>query len=263
MSASRHYSFPLVTTDDFENPDSSPVPHYERDWRHPAEFADAERSRHLGSAPPLGRRLTALTVIASVLTSVAVLTVAIPKGIEEYTQFEAETSATTTTIVRVKGSLASSIAVLRGPHGTTSALSLGNRQWLVSSESVAVKKSSALTNQTYTVIRTNEAIGLTVIAVKNGIEVPAVDFFRVESSLTSRELSKYQIMDAFQSHEVALEPSISLHQTTDAHPVNMASPIKGVAVVMNRQGHLVGVLVRRGHAEWALTRQAFLSIATP
>jgi hypothetical protein len=70
-------------------------------------------------------------------------------------------------------------------------------------------------------------------------------------------------MDAFQSHDVAPEPSIYLQQATNAHPVNMASPIKGLAAVMNREGHLVGVLVRREHAEWALTRQAFLSIATP
>lgn len=263
MSKSRQYSFPLVTTDDFENPDSSPVPHYERGWRHPAEFADAERSRHLGTAPPLGRRLTALTVIASVLTSVVVLTVAIPKGIEEYAQFEADSVITTTTIVRIKGSVQSSLAVLRGPHGTTSALSLGNNQWLVASESVAVKKSSALMNQNYTVVRTNSALGLAVIAVKNGTELPAVDMSHMMTALNSHELPKYQIMDAFQSHDVAPEPSISLQQATNAHPVNMASPIKGLAAVMNREGHLVGVLVRREHAEWALTRQAFLSIATP
>lgn len=251
-----------MTTDDFENPDSSPIPHYDRGWRHPAEIADSARSQHLGPTPPLGRRLTALTVIASVLASVAVLTVAIPKGIEEYTQVAPE-PVVTTTVPRIKGALQSSLAILRGVHGTTSALSLGENQWLVSTEALAQKHSSTLSTEKYSVVRTNESLGLAVIRATSGVSAPAVDISHFKKLLTSDELPKYQILDAFQVHDVAPEPSISLQNNTDVHPVNMANAIKGLAVVLDSKGHVIGLLVRRGHAQWSVTRRAFLSLATP
>lgn len=256
------YSFSLVTSDDFENPNSSPVPHYDRLWRHPAEIADSARSQHLGPTPPLGRRLTALTVIASVLASVAVLTVAIPKGIEEYTQLVPEPTVVTTA-PRVKGAVQSSLAVLRGVHGTTSALSLGGNQWLVSTEALAQKQSSTLSAEKYSVVRSDESLGLAVIRSTSGGAAPAINVTHFKKRLTSEELSKYQILDAFQEHDVSPEPSISLQNTIDVHPVNMTNAIKGLAVVLDSDGHLVGLLVRRGHAQWSVTRRAFLSLATP
>lgn len=250
-----------MTSDDFENPNSSPVPPYDRRWRHPAEVADTERARHLGSSPPLGRRLTALTVIASVLTSLAVLTVAIPKGIEEYTQLEQDDASSTSTVPPVKGAGRASIAVFRGAHGATSALSLGDRTWLVASEAINSRHSSTSFTSPFTVIRENKELGLSVIRVKDGSNVPAFNPDNIDDLLTTDELANCHIIDAFQIHSLASEPSLTSREMNDSHPINMETAIKGLAVALNNAGNIVGVLVRKGHSQWAVSRQALLALA--
>lgn len=258
----RDYSSLFVTTDDFENPDSSPVPPYDRNWRHPAEVADTERARHLGTAPPLGRRLTALTVIACVLTSLAVLTVAIPKGIEEYAQAEQdEIVIPTSTVVPPKGSGIRTIVGLRGLADVTTALSLGNRRWLVATEDITPRRFPASYGAGFTVIREDKEIGLSVIQLKAGEEVPAIETADFAAELTSEELEDCNIVDAFQAHTLAAEPSLTSEESNDFHPVNMETSIKGIAVAVNKANKIVGVLVRKGHAQWAVSRDALLRLA--
>lgn len=249
-----------MTADEFENPDSSPLPPYDRDWRHPAEVANSERAQHLGIAPPLGRRLTALTVIASLLTSVAVLAVAIPKGIEEYAQVDQD-AATTTTLARVKGAVASSLAVLRASTGTTTALSLGNQTWLVATESIAKQPSSTVSTSSFEVLREDKRLGLSVIRISGAETIPPIDIGDVDEELTIDELRHCHIIDAFQTHTLASEPSLSSQQMDHSHPVNMETAVKGLAVAVNKAGKIVGVIVRKGHAQWAVSRDALLSLA--
>lgn len=252
-----------MTTDDFENPDSTPVPPYDRSWRHPAEMADAQRSLHLGSAPPLGRRLTALTVIASTFASIAVLAVAIPKGIEDAAQANDEPDITTTVPPTAKGASNSSLAVVRGAKGSTTALSLGNGRWLVSSEALAATGPSQ-TNPAFSVEKSDDVVGLSVIRVTNNTpSAPATDFTHLHEQLPVNELAKYKIFDAFQDHDVAPEPSLIMSSKDHAQPVNMKNPIKGVAVVVDDDQRLVGILVRHHHSEWSVTRRALLSLTAP
>ena len=250
-----------MTSDEFENPDSSPVPPYDRGWRHPAEVADSERTRHLGMTPPLGRRLTALTVIASVLTSVAVLTVAIPKGIEEYTQIDESSESTIITAPPVKGSGLASIEGLRGLANSTSALSLGNHQWLVASEDIASRRFPATYGTPFTILRTNQDIGLSVIQVKAGELVPAINTNSIRAQLTSDDLHDCHIVDAFQTHTLASEPSLVSVNGGHSYPVNIETPIKGLAVALNKAGDIVGILVRKGHSQWMVPRTAILQLA--
>lgn len=257
-----------MTTDDFENPDSSPLPPYDRNWRHPAEVADTERSRHLGVSPPLGRRLTALTVIASVLTSLAVLTVAIPKGIEGYTQnldndviANSDTLPVATTVPSVKGSGLTSISGLYGLNNATSALSLGNRTWLVASEDITMRKVSAAYGASFSVLRENKEMGLSVIRINSGVMMPAVTFDNIDEQLTSEELPDCRIVDAFQVHTLASEPSLDLQPLDDSHPVNMETSVKGLAVVLNNQQEIVGVVVRNAHAHRIVPKKALFELA--
>lgn len=250
-----------MTSDEFENPDSSPVPPYDRGWRHPAEVADSERTRHLGSAPPLGRRLTALTVIASVLTSLAVLTVAIPKGIEEYTHVDDSNETSIVTAPPVKGSGMASIVGLRGLANSTTALSLGNRRWLVASEDITSRRFPTEYRTAFTVLRVNDDVGLSVIQVHDGEDVPAINTKSIDSTLTSDELHDCNIMDAFQTHTLASEPSLVLSSNGQSHPVNIETPIKGLAVALNKAGDIVGILVRKGHSQWMVPRTAILQLA--
>ena len=249
-----------MTADEFENPDSRPIPPYDRNWRHPAEVADSERSRHLGSAPPLGRRLTALTVIASVLTSLAVLTVAIPKGIEEYSQQNDADDSTEITAPPVKGSGMASIVGLRGLANATSALSLGNRRWLVATEDISPRRFPAEYGTAFTVIKQDSNVGLSVIEIAAGEDVPAFSTDSIESQLTNTELHDCNILDAFQTHTLASEPSLASTNNKHSQPVNIETPIKGLAVALNEARDIVGVLVRNGHAQWAVSRSALLQL---
>jgi hypothetical protein len=249
-----------VTTDDFENPDSSPISPHDRRWRHPAEVADSERSRHLGTSPPLGRRLTALTVIVSVLTSLAVLTVAIPKGIEEYTQAEENESVSTSTIPAVKGSGVASIVGLRGLDEKTTALSLGNRDWLVASESINAGTFAARYGSSFKVLRENKEIGISVIRIKAGERIPAFNTKNIDDQITADELHDCRIIDAFQIHSLASEPSLVSEKKSDSHPINMETSIKGLAVALNKVGNIVAVLVRKGHSQWVVSRSALLAL---
>ena len=249
-----------MTADEFENHDSPPIPPYERNWRHPAEVADTERSRHLGSAPPLGRRLTALTVIASVLTSLAVLTVAIPKGIEEYSQLNDTDDNTEITAPPVKGSGLASIEGLRGLANSTTALSLGNRRWLVATEDISPRRFPAEYGTAFTVLKEDEDVGLSVIEIAAGEDVPAIKTDAIDSQLTNHELHDCNILDAFQTHTLASEPSLASFSDELAQPVNIETPIKGLAVALNKAGDIVGVLVRKGHSQWAVSRSALMRL---
>lgn len=249
-----------MTADEFENHDSPPIPPYDRNWRHPAEVADTERSRHLGSAPPLGRRLTALTVIASVLTSLAVLTVAIPKGIEEYSQLNDTDDNTEITAPPVKGSGLASIEGLRGLANSTTALSLGNRRWLVATEDISPRRFPAEYGTAFTVLKEDEEVGLSVIEIAAGEDVPAIKTDAIDSQLTNHELHDCNILDAFQKHTLASEPSLASFSDELAQPVNIETPIKGLAVALNKAGDIVGVLVRKGHSQWAVSRSALMRL---
>lgn len=249
-----------MTSDEFENPDSSPVPPYERNWKHPAEVADSERTRHLGSSPPLGRRLTALTVIASVLASLAVLTVAIPKGIEEYTQVEESDETSVMTAPPVKSSGLASIEGLRGLANATSALSLGKRRWLVATEDISPRRFPAEYGTAFIVLREDKSIGLSVIEIAAGEDVPAIKTEAIESQLTNHELHGCNIVDAFQTHTLASEPSLASSHDGHSQPVNIETSIKGLAVALNKAGDIVGVLVRKGHSQWAVSRSALLRL---
>lgn len=246
-----------MTADEFENPDSSPVPPHDRTWRHPAELADAQRSAHL-TAPPLGRRLTAITVVVSALSSFVVLSIAVPRGIQEYSESSPDTT-TTTVVAPVRGTAAGSLGILDGRLGATSALSLGNGRWLVATETLG----GPGTDKRYTVLREDRVTGLSVIRVAGGGSAPAVDLAHMHRALTSEQLSGFTIVDAFGRHEVAPEPSLTSQSKAGVHPVNMSSSIRGIALALDRKSRVVGVLVRHDHAQWSLTRETVQSLATP
>ena len=75
-----------MAADEFEREHKAPLSPDERIWRHPTELADVERNKHLAYQPRLGRRLTALTATISAIASLAILSVAIPKGIREFSE---------------------------------------------------------------------------------------------------------------------------------------------------------------------------------
>jgi hypothetical protein len=210
------------------------------------------------TAPPLGRRLTAITVIASAVSSLVVLGITVPRGVQELSR---EEPATTTTIVRVKGRAGTSLGILQGADGSTSALPIGNGRWLVATESLSMLGESS--NNRYSVVRHDRIAGVTVIRTASGTVAPTLDLTHIRDALTSGELARFTIVDAFQRHEVAPEPSLSSQSKSGVHPVNMTSVINGIALALDRKNRVVGVLVRHDHAQWSLTRETLLALAAP
>ncbi len=210
------------------------------------------------TAPPLGRRLTAITVLVSAVSSLVVFAIAIPRGVQGNSQ---DDPPTTTTIVRVKGSTVGSLGILRGADGSTSALSLGDRHWLVATESLKTLVGSP--NGRFSVVRQDRTAGVSVIKTGSGATGPALDVDHLKPSLTSDQLARYVIVDAFRHHEVAPEPSLSSQSKIGVHPVNMTSVINGIALALDRKNRVVGVLVRHDHAQWSLTRETLLGLAEP
>jgi hypothetical protein len=133
----------------------------------------------------------------------------------------------------------------------------------VSSEAINVNSTSASLASTYTysVIRENKDVGLSVIRMNAESNIPAFNLGNVAGQLTSDELVDCHIIDAFQVHKLASEPSLQSQRLTDSHPVNMETSIKGIAVALDKSGDIVGVLVRKGHAQWAVSRDALLALA--
>lgn len=88
-----------MSHDEFDNPDSAPVPPHERQWRHPSEFAQDQRRAYETAlaAPPLSKRIALASISVSLVCSVALLSVTIPKGVD---RLASDDSVPDTTVVR-------------------------------------------------------------------------------------------------------------------------------------------------------------------
>lgn len=200
-----------------------------------------------------------LTAIVSIMVSVAVASVAIPKGISEYTD---EPDSPTTTMIppRVKGSAGLSMTTVTSGDVSSSALALGRGLWLAASDlvdpnrAVSVSSSDSATT-TASVIGDVGATGTALVKTSpSGAGTQAVDFSTIIAPDQLGDLSRYRIYDPSSERLSSIEPSISLVSTSDDVPITTAEPIGGIASVIDDKGKVVGIVVRRGHATWLLGR---------
>ena len=253
-----------MSADEFDTNSSSPSPAYDRVWRHPSEIADAARTEHLASTPPVSRRLTALTATVSIIASLAVLAVAIPKGISAYRDDFESAPISTDTSVRVKNSTAQNSFVLTSAKGETSALPIGHTCWIVALEAInpaePMRISGASISPTAaSVIATNKTAGVAI--VKANIELDATLTVDTSSLLSLTALTRtpeYLITDSFLTQHFS--PSISFNNATKDLPINTDEAIRGIASVVDANGHLVGIVVRRNHATFVLNENTIRSI---
>ena len=257
-----------MTSDEFEREHKAPLSPDERIWRHPTELADVERNKHLLHSPPLGRRLTALTATISALASLAILSVAIPKGIREFSYAQAVAVTTTVDVPLVKNALSSLIATASGPKGTTTAISIGANAWVVAAEAVDISQPIQLTLESGEKIRvpyicTNEdktVVLLRLTANKSPEVASTWDKYLQPASPT--ELEQFSIVDRYGVHYLGHEPSVRHQAKPQDLPLLTDSPIDGAAAFIDKMMNVVGVAFDSHHSTWFLPKDSLMALLT-
>jgi len=249
-----------VSDDEFDEPNGAPTPAYERQWRHPAELADAERFAHLTTPPPLSRRLTAFTATVSVIASVAVLGVAIPKGISTYREEAAEPTPTSSPFSRIKNSSVDKMAIAISDKGSTSAISIGRGFWVVAIEAIDPQSPlwiSPSQNEDLParIVSADAVSGVAVLKTDNHSPLEQIpDLSRVIEPSAITDFSEHRVVDANASQILVPSASLSTQKHSKDIPITTEDEIHGIALVVDTSYRTIGIVVRRGHALWMLQK---------
>ena len=253
-----------MTDDEFDAPHPAPVSPHDRSWRHPAEHSFAQRQQHLTTTPPLGRRLTALSAAVSVVSSVAVLIVAIPKGISAVEDDLGEIPETSVPVV--KGNVQAFATIVDARDRTTPAIPLGNGCWLVSAADLDAQSPKWITTpegQRISVNTVGEIKESDLVIVKSSsLQTPVmqVTFEGPTSDTSTENYKKYKVMDTATNTLFSLAPSLTMTPATPDIPVMTPAPIRNLAVVVDEAERIVGVVVRRGYSTWMLGKETLAAI---
>lgn len=257
-----------MADDDFDSDDPAPLPSYDRQWRHPAEHVDAERTRHLATAPPVGRRLLMLTAIVSLLASGSLLFVVVPKGISEYTSGARTDDDTTGPIV--KGSTTartSEPVVVRATSvlGESTAVSLGDGRFLVPLSMIDPDGTVRIVHQGDQVVArvARRFPDAELAVVRSATVLPGLGALRASSivePVAAAEIDGHSVVDAWSSIEMHPERSIVTRDSSGDVPIATVDPVHGVGVVVDPRGSAIGVVVRRQHSSWILDRDRVLDL---
>lgn len=257
-----------MSADEFENNNPAPIPPSERAWRHPAEIADAARVDFLATSPPISRRLTAFTATISLVASIALLAIAIPKGIAAYRE-DAEPVQQVppvTTEPRVKNYSLTDMAVISSDAGSTSAVSLGNGHWIVAGDDIATSTSLWVTTTAgqdipVDVIALDTTTGLALVRCQDKSTwgmAPDIKYLIDPNDMS--DLSQYRIVDPATSVTFIPQLSLSTGIASLDVPINPTETIHGLATVRDANGQLVGIVVRRDHSVWMLNKASIIRI---
>lgn len=250
-----------MSDDEFDEPNRAPSPAHERQWRHPAEFADAARTEHLTAPPPLSRRLTALTASVSVIASVAVLAVAIPKGISSYREEVDEPTPTSSPFLRVKNAAVDIMTTVNSDKGPTTAISMGRGYWVVSSEAIDATSplwisAPAKEDLPVRLVSADSDAGIAIL--KTDAEIPTeqvTDLSTVIEPSSITDFSKHRVLDGSAAQILVPSASLSTKQQTNDIPITTQDEIHGIALVVDSSYQAIGIVVRRGHASWMLQKE--------
>ena len=255
-----------MTSDEFEREHKAPLSPDERFWRHPTELADVERNKHLSFVPPLGRRLTAITATVSVIASFAILSVAIPEGIREFSEAEAVAVTTTVDVPHVKGAMSTLVATATSAKGATTAISIGSNSWVVAAEAVDLNEPIWLSSGTGEKVRVpyislnDDATVVLLRLTKNQSAAAAEQWDRYLNPTSPDELEKFSIVDRYGVHHLGYEQSVRHMAKPKELPLLTDSPIDGVAAFIDKMMNVVGVAFDSHHSTWYLPKDSLLSL---
>lgn len=256
-----------MSHDEFDNANSGPVPPYERQWRHPSEFAQDQRLAHETAlaAPPLSKRIALTSVTVSLVCSVALLSVTIPKGVGS---LASDDSVPDTTVVRspiaTKVKNATAAVGESDNKDSVRALAMGDSDLVIapadtatSDGTIPIVTSSGEVLQCHILAR-DESTGLVILDLPDtegsspqlaGIaDDDAADEFDFNDLMIIEPITGIAVSGQLSISTATINPS-----TTDgAVPLDVDIQINGVSVVVNRKSQVIGVAFTRNHATWML-----------
>lgn len=215
-----------------------------------------ERQRHLATTPPLGRRLGALSAVVSLMASIAVLVVAVPRGISSTGATEED--APPTTVAPVKGNVRGLTMVVDETDRATPAIPLGNGCWLVSASDVAEQTPRWITGTDGERIEVSTlgevpSAGLVVVKAASPTAPDAsVAFDAFPHDHDEVTLDSYRIVDNETNTLFSIAPSLSMSDNARDIPITTSAPIRRLAAVVDEAERIVGIVVRRGYSTWLL-----------
>jgi hypothetical protein len=220
----------------------------DRDWQHPAEHAAENNHGFIMNPPPLAKRIVALTAIVSVLTSFAILFVAIPKGIDEYV----DSPDITTTVPIVKGSTASLLSTLSVGDTTSCAIEALPGVWIAADEvhsaTTGTISHGSGNSQAVHLFRSKEVPYLLVAAEKRPQLPVTTEFGGLAVSLTW--LSHATVVDCMNQHEMAVTQTPTQFADSNETPVFVSGDVQGMAVVLDNKKRFIGVVGEHDHSQW-------------
>lgn len=266
-----------MSHDEFDNPDSAPVPPHERQWRHPSEFAQEQRRVYemALAAPPLSKRIALASITVSLVCSVALLSVTIPKGVGSLTS---DDSVPDTTVVRspiaTKVKNATATVGEADNEDSVRALAVGD------SDLVIAPADSATDEGTIPIVTSNgdvvhchilardESTGLAILDLPDTEGAPLqLAGIADNDSEDNFDFNDLMIIEPITGIAVSGQLSISTATidpaTTDgAVPLDVDIQINGVSVVVNKKSKVVGVAFTRNHATWMLPMKTVRKLIT-
>jgi hypothetical protein len=257
-----------VSHDEFDNADSAPVPPYERQWRHPSEAGEEARLIRdaILAPPPLSRRIALATITVSIVCSLAILAVTVPKGVAQLT---ADDSVPETTLVRssIATKVKNATAAVETSNASDSvhALAVGDSDLFIApGDTINSDGTISITTSTGEIVpchvlARDDTTGLVVISMPEsdlqnpwkifGIrDIDAQDEFDINDLSIIEPISGLLFAGQLSISTDSIDPLI----TKGAVPLDVDIRINGVSVVVNKNTKVVGVAFTRNHSTWML-----------
>lgn len=206
--------------------------------------------------PPLAKRIVLLTATISLLTSCAVLFVAIPKGIDEYV----ERAESTTTVPLVKGNAVAQMGTLTVGNITSCAINYGNGRWVASSDrlgdaSTGYVSTAGAESIKVRLFRSASEPYLVLASATSDFEVPGGDF--AGKFPNPRQLSMATVTDCLNNQSMSVKPTPTQFADENEMPVYVDGDINGLAIVTSADNQIIGFVCEHDHSQWFLPLRAF------
>jgi hypothetical protein len=227
----------------------------DRDWQHPAEHSAANNHGFIMNPPPLAKRLVALTATISLLTSFAVLFVAVPKGIDDYV----DTAESTSTVPIVKASLNSYFSTLTANGVQSCAIQVAPTVWIASADNLDKATSGVIdgidtqdSSQLPVRLYRSVSIPYLVVATTSSRSAFPSDIGRSTSKTNAVRLSTASVIDCMNHQTMNIQESATQFAAGEEIPVYVSGDIHGMAVVLNKSNSIMGYICEHNHSHWLL-----------
>ncbi len=212
--------------------------------------------------PPLAKRLVVLTATISLLTSFAVLFVAIPKGIDEYV----DAPETTTTIAVVKGSARSFLGTVTVNNRTSCAVEFAPNIWIASADELGDATSAVLTAATQSKIPVrlyrSPSVPYLVVASTDLLTAQSSISFTRQDSDNVHRLSTSSVFDCVSRHAMTVQKTATQFATKSETPVYVSGDVHGMAVVVGPGNSILGFVCERDHSQWLVKPRTLVDLVS-